>query len=246
MRQCCDSCDEVVRLYTIAICEDEITFRNEQEMICRKIFEKLNLGCRISAFDSGSAFWDAFLEGKRYDLILLDIVMDETNGVELARKIRKHDGEAAIIFITSNPGFALQGYDVNALHYLLKPLESDVLERLIKADYRQRFQCNFLIFKSGTQTLRLPIRDVVCLETVGRRVAITMQDRTVEYSGKLSDLLEGKEQFVRCHNAFAINPRNIRELTRMNAITVNGKAIPVSRTYTKDVQKAFLKQIRDG
>jgi DNA-binding LytR/AlgR family response regulator len=233
-------------LYTVAICEDEDVFRREQEIICREIFEKLNFEYHISIFDSSTDFWDAFLTGMRCDLILLDIVMDETNGVELARKIREHDRNVAIVFITSNPGFALQGYDVDALHYLIKPLKSDVLERLIKADYRQRFQCNFLVFKSGTQTLRLPIRDVICLETVGRRVAITLLDKTVEYSGKLSDLLDGKEQFVRCHKAFAINLRNIRELKRTDAIATNGKPIPVSRTYIKDVQKAFLRQIRDN
>jgi DNA-binding LytR/AlgR family response regulator len=232
-------------LYTIAICEDEAVFRDEQKSICRSILEKLNLEYHISVFDSGNDFWDTFLTGKRYDLILLDIIMDETNGMELAKKIREQDGDVAIVFITSNPGFALQGYDVNALHYLIKPLDSDVLERLIKADYRHRFQSRFLVFKSGTQTLRLPIRDIICLETVGRRVAITMPDRTVEYSGKLSDLLDGKEQFLRCHKAFAINPRNIRELTRTDAIAINGKMIPVSRTYLKDVQKALLQQIRD-
>jgi DNA-binding LytR/AlgR family response regulator len=233
-------------LYTVAICEDEDVYRDDQESICRKVLEKLNLEYHISVFSSGTGFWDVFLTGKRYDLILLDIVMDDTNGMELAQKIREHDADVAIVFITSNPGFALQGYDVNALHYLIKPLEGDVLERLIKSDYRQRFQSHFLVFKSGTQTLRLPIRDVICLETVGRRVAITMPDRTVEYSGKLSDLLDGKEQFVRCHNAFAINPRNIRELTRTDAIATNGKIVPVSRTYIKDVQKALLRQIRDG
>jgi DNA-binding LytR/AlgR family response regulator len=233
-------------LYTVAICEDEAVFRDEQERICRSIFEKLNLEYHISVFSSSIDFWDAFLTGKRYDLILLDILMGETNGMELAQKIRDHDGDVAIVFITSNPGYALQGYDVNALHYLMKPLDSDVLERLIKADYRHRFQRHFLVFKSGAQTQRLPIRDIIYLETVGRRVAITMPDRTVEYSGKLSDLLEGKEQFIRCHKAFAINPCNIQELTRTDAIAANGKMIPVSRTYLKDVQKALLRQIRDG
>jgi DNA-binding LytR/AlgR family response regulator len=233
-------------LYTVAICEDEAAFRNEQENVCRGILEKLKFEYQISVFDSGTDFWDVFKTGKRYDLILLDIMMDETDGMELAQRIREYDRDTAIVFITSNPGFALQGYDVNALHYLMKPLESDVLERLIKADYRNRFQSSFLVFKSGTQTLRLPIRDVICLETVGRRVAVTMQDRKVEYSGKLSDLLAGKEQLVRCHKAFAINPRNIWELTRTDAVAMNGIKIPVSRTYIKDVQKALLRQIRDG
>ena len=236
----------MVRLYTVAICEDEATFRNEQESICRRILEKLGLEHHISVFDTSTDFWDAFSAGIRFDLILLDIIMDETNGMELAQKIREHDGDAAIVFITSNPGFALQGYDVSALHYLIKPLESDVLERLIMTDYRHRFQCNFLVFKSGPQTLRLPIRDIICLETIGRRVEITLPDKTAHYPGKLSDLLDGKEQFIRCHKAFAVNPRNIRELTRTDAIATNGKAIPVSRTYIKDVQKALLRQIREN
>ena len=233
-------------MYKVAICEDEPVFRNEQESICRAVFEKLNIEHNLSVFSSGEDFWNTFISGIRYDLILLDIIMDEINGMELARKIREKDGDAAIIFITSHTGFALQGYDVNALHYLIKPLDGDLLERLIKEDYQSRFQCNFLVFKSGAQTLRIPVRDVICLETVGRRVAITLKDRTVEYSGKLSDLIEDKQQLVRCHKAFAVNPCNIRELTRTDAIATSGKKIPVSRTYIKDVQKALLKQIRGG
>ena len=238
--------DEVMSLYTVAICEDEVIFRNEQEKICRRIFEKLNIEYHISVYNASSDFWIAFSKGARYDLFLLDIIMDETNGVELARRIREHDGDAAIIFITSNPDFALQGYDVNALHYLRKPVDGDVLERLIASDYQRRFQIRFLVFKSGTQTLRIPIKDIICLETVGRRVEITLTDKSVDYPGKLSELLDGKEQLVRCHKAYAINIENIRELTRTDAIAVTGKVIPVSRTYSKDVQKAFLRQIRDG
>ena len=233
-------------MYTIALCEDEEVFRYEQEIICREILEKLSIEYHISMFSSGEDFWDAFISGKKYDLLLLDILMDETNGIELAKRIREFDKDAAIVFITSNSGFALQGYDVNALHYLMKPLDSDMLERLIRVDYRNRFESDFLVFKTGSQTLRLPVRDVICLETVGRRVAITIPGRTVEYSGKLSDLITGNEQFIRCHKAFAINPRNIRELTRTDAIAINGIKIPVSRTYMKDVEKALLRQIRDG
>ena len=245
-RVCYNPLAEVTRLYTVAICEDEIVFRNEQEKICRKILEKLNIEYHIAMFETSTDFYAAFQIGKRYDLILLDIIMDETNGVDLARKIREDDGDAAIIFITSNPDFALQGYDVNALHYLMKPLDSNILERLIALDYQRRFQNHFLVFKSGTQAFRIPIKDIICLETVGRRVEITLLDRTAEYSGKLSELLEGREQFVRTHKAFAVNIANIKELTRTDAAAVNGKMIPVSRMYSKDVQKAFLRQIRDG
>jgi len=213
--------------------------------MCREICEKLGIEYSIFLFEKGEDFWRGFAVGTRYDLLLLDIMIDETNGMDLARKIREHDSNAAIIFITSSPDFAVQGYDVNALHYLIKPPDAEVLERLIASDYKNRFKNSFLIFKSGSQILRVPVRDIICLETVGRRVEITLSDRTVVYSGKLSELIAGKEQLIRCHQAYAVNISNIRELTRSDAIAKNAKAIPVSRTYLKSVQHALLKQIRD-
>jgi len=232
-------------LYRIAICEDEEVFRSELSKICSEISAKLDIESGIFVFESGESFWQEFASGSRYDLLLLDILMDNINGVDLARKIREYDSDSAIIFITSEPDYALQGYDVNALHYLLKPPDPDVLERLIASDYQRRFKCNFLVFKSGSQIMRIPIENIICLETVGRRVEISLLDKTVEYPGKLSELIDHKEQLIRCHKAYAVNIASIRELTRSDAIAMNGKTIPVSRTYLKDVQKALLKQIRD-
>ena len=94
--------------------------------------------------------------------------------------------------------------------------------------------------------LRVPIKEIICLETVGRRVEITLTDKTVQYPGKLSDLLEKSEQLTRCHKAYALNMNNIRELTRTDAIAINGKAIPVSRTYLKHVQSVMLSRIRNA
>ena len=233
-------------MYRVAICEDEPVFRTSQEKTCREILERLHIEYNISVFDTSIDFWVAFSCGERYDLLLLDIVMSETNGMELARKIREHDSDATIIFITSNPEYSIQGYDVNALHYLLKPLDSSVLERLITEDERRRFQSNILTVKTGAQTLRVPVKDIVCLETVGRRVAITLTDRVIDCHGKLSELINGVAQFVRCHSSFAVNMEHIRELTRTDVITTEGKSIPVSRTYTKDVQRAIARQMRRG
>ena len=235
-------------MYKAAICEDEAIFSAEHEQICRDIFTRLNIEYHISVFESSADFWAAFSKGERYDLMLLDIMMDETTGMELARKIRGSGDDAAIIFITSNPGHVWQGYDVNALHYLMKPLDRGVLERLIASDYARRFQSDSLAVKAGTQTLRIPAADIVCLETSGKRVTVTLENRTLECSGKLSELLGQlpKEQFVRCHVAYAVNVRKVKELTRTDAITLNGRKVPVSRTYSKDVQKVFLRNMRKG
>ena len=210
----------------------------------------MNIEHQVTAFESGEAFWDDFSKGARYDLVLLDIVMNETNGVELARKIRGHDVDAAIVFVTANPSYALQGYDVNALHYLLKPLDGDVLEKLIASDYERRFKREYLFVKSGTRNLRIPVKDIICFETAGRRVLITLSGAAdpVAYSGKLSELLEGlpREQFIRCHVGYVVNLKNIQKLTRSEAVAGGengGKTIPVSRAHFEAVQKAFLKQL---
>lgn len=235
-------------MYNIAICEDEKLFSETHEKICRDIFSKLNIACHISVFNNSAGFLKASGGGhKHYNLILLDIVMEGINGIELAKKIRESDDEATIIFITSSRDYALQGYDVKALHYLMKPADSAQLERLILADYKTKFQSNFLIIKSGTQNLRIPTNDIISMETVGRRVEITLPDKTHYYSGKLTELLAQlpSERFVRCHQAFAVNIDNIRELARQDAITITGKTIPVSRTYIKDVQQAFLRQMQE-
>jgi len=232
-------------MYRVALCEDEKIYSRAQTKICREILEKLNIEHSISVFENSAEFQTSFSNGERYDLILLDIVMDGTDGMELAREIRGHDSEAAIVFITANPEFALQGYDVNALHYLMKPLSKDMLSKLIASDYERRFQCNYFIVKSGAQKLRIPTREIICFETVDRRVIITLKDGTVDYSGKLSEIAEGLpgEMFVRCHIGYIVNLKNIKTLTRTEAIAANGKIIPVSRSYCATIQKAFLKQM---
>lgn len=235
-------------MYRIALCEDEALFSKDLEVMCRSILDHLAVDYEMNLFNSSKDFLHAFLDkGKRFDLMLLDIVMAEPNGMDLAHLIRKDDSDGAIIFITSNPDFALLGYDVQALHYLIKPAKQDVLERLIKSDYNNRFQTNFYIFETGTQMVRVAVQEIVCLETVGRKVEVTLQSGVVYYNGKLSELLEelANEQFVRCHQAFALNIRNIQELNYNEAITCTGKSISVSRTYTKDVQHAFAKYLRD-
>lgn len=232
-------------MYRILICEDEAVFRQEQEAICRSVCDEWNIEYEISAFESGRDFMTAYADGARYDLLLLDIVMDGPNGMELARSLRRKGSDASIVFVTSDPGYAIEGYDVGALHYLMKPLDPKALGRVITEDYKRRFSQRYLFVKSGTQNLRLPLKEIICMETTGRHVKITMQNGEVETSSKLTELLEflPKQQFCRCHVGFVINLCNIQTLSRTDAAAVNGKIIPVSRRYLKEVEKAFLKFI---
>jgi len=233
-------------MFQIAICEDKSVFSDSQMNACRTIMEKLNVEYRLSVFTNSADFIAALVtKQQRYDMILLDIVMDGVNGIELAQRIRQVDEDAAIIFITSYEKYAIQGYDVKALHYLMKSADTQLLENLIKLVYAEKHLVDVLTIKSGDHYIRIPIKEIVCMEITGRRVEVSLKDGMVYYSGKLTDILDElpKELFIRCHQAFAVNIGNIRELSRRNAIAINGKEIPVSRTFWNNTKAAFLGQM---
>ncbi len=175
------------------------------------------------------------------------LIVDGLNGIELARKIRGKNKEVTIIFVTSTPDFALQGYEVQALHYLLKPVDYERLEKLLQADYTARFKKETMVLDSTDGLVRLHLDDIIALETVSCKVAVYLFDQTVFYPGKLSELAEQlpPERFIRCHQSFVVNIRNVRELDSKNATTTNRKLIPISRSYQKEIQKAFLRQMEN-
>jgi DNA-binding LytR/AlgR family response regulator len=241
-------------MYQVAICEDEQVFSDAHENICRTVLTKLSVEYQISVFASGEDFFATFDDQhKRYDLILLDIEMKGIYGIELAKLIRRADENVDIVFITSHAKYALQGYDVSAFHYLIKPVDTLKLESLIAMAYTKKHVDDVFVVKSGDQHIRIPIKDIVYLETDGRQVAVylierrkdSLSDRKVYYSGKLSELLNElpKGLFVRCHQAYAIHIKNARELTRKSVLTVDKKEVPVSRTYLDETRTAFMRQM---
>lgn len=235
-------------MYQIAICEDEKLFAESLEKNCQRLCNKLNIHTEITVCQRSVHFLNLFLtKPQHFDLLLLDIVMDEVNGIELAKKIRAQNKKVTIIFVTSHTDFALQGYEVQAFHYLLKPVQYDLLEKLIYDDYQYRFQKESIVLASHLGTIRLQISDVVALETVNRKVAVYLLDQTLFYAGKLGDLVVKfpPELFIRCHQSFVVNIKNVRELNRTRIITVNKKLIPVSRSYQKVMQQAFLTQLEN-
>jgi Response regulator of the LytR/AlgR family len=235
-------------MYRIMLCEDDEIFSQAQEKICRDILERLNIKYDITVFSSSTNFLHAFLEQKlRYDLILLDIMMDGIDGITLARQIRSVDKDVAIIFITSTPNYVFHGYDVHALHYLMKPLDAGALAQLIAADYSSRIKSDYILLRSDTGKIQIAVKDIICAETAGRRVKVSFHlNQKVYYDGTLTGLLNElpKELFIQCHKSYAVNIQSVHELTQRDIITLNGLKIPVSRTFAKEVQQAFLQRLR--
>ena len=235
-------------MYKIALLEDEKEYARALEKTCHEVLGRLGFGYTLQTFLSGEALWQAVEDkGEQFDLYLLDILMEGVNGIDLARQIRnssEHNKKAAIIFITNSRDFSIAGHDVEALNYLLKPLDTEKLANLVATDYNKRFRQEYWLIDTGAEKLRFAKSEVISLETSGRKVEITLVNSSVLVPGKLTDLIKNCPDLVRCHKAYAVNISNIRKLTRSDAIAKTGKVIPVSRNFYHDVQAAFILSLR--
>lgn len=235
-------------MYHIGICEDEALQREALEEKCHKLLEELEIEYRLSVFEnSDQCFAYLSQSGVTFDLLLLDIVMEGTSGMELARRIRKTDELVTIVFITSNPEFAIEGYDVRALNYLMKPVLKDTLKAIIQKDYKNKYEKNYFIFENGTVKQKIWIEDILYLESKGRKVEITMKEEVLFYRGRLTLLLEQlpEGKFFRCHQSFAVNINHMKEFTQQELSALDGKKIPISRKYSKEILAAFMKEMRE-
>ena len=232
-------------MYRIALCDKDKSFCEAQKNLCREILKRHNIEHSIAVYCNDEDFCKALSGGKRYDLILMETVMFKINGIEIARRIRETDRDAVIIFITSSRDYAIEGYEVGAFRYLIKPVNADVLNRLIPMIYKDRIQTRYFIWENSNKTHRVAKSDIISMKTVNRKVEITMSNsrKVLYFPGKLTELLAklSDKCFLRCHQSHAVNIENIRELSKTGAVTKSGKKIPISRRYRKDVENALYR-----
>lgn len=111
--------------YKIAICDDAFTDLHYVQQCLHEWANHNHVPISVDSFSSAESFLFHYTDQKDYDIVLLDIEMKEMNGIKLAKKIRQSNPTVQIIFISGYSDYICDGYDVEALHYLLKPLDKE-------------------------------------------------------------------------------------------------------------------------
>ena len=111
-------------MFRIAICDDEEIFRKNIYEIIMKYMDEKGCPCEVDEFASGKDFISLGINMAKYDIVFLDINMDEIDGLETAQEIRKVSNDIFIVFVTAFVNYAVQGYSVNAIRYILKNNEN--------------------------------------------------------------------------------------------------------------------------
>lgn len=229
-------------MLNIAVCDDE---RLEIEYLTHLTEEwahKTKTAVNISGFASAEAFLFKYEENKSFDILLLDIQMKAMDGIELAEKIRENNISIQIVFITGFPDYISSGYDVSALHYLIKPVEKEKLfEVLSKAKDKINKSDKFILISADSESIKISLKDIIYIEAFGHSSCVVCKNGECTVKLPISDI--GKmldESFIHCHRSYIANLKHISKITKTDIIFDNGKQIPVSRRMYKDVNMSFI------
>ncbi len=229
-------------VYKIAICDDENVESQYILSIVEKWSNENNVEIKVDRFNSAEAFLFHYAESNDYDIFLLDIEMGKMDGVTLAKKIRKDNETVQIIFITGYSNYISEGYEVAALHYLMKPVnEKKLFEVLNRAVLKIEKNERVLIIEHAKEMVRCPLYEIAYLEVNQNYVTIhAKQSFTVKKTLKdFEELLD--ERFYRIGRSFIINLNMIERVTKMEVILSNGSSIPLPRGQYDSLNQAIIK-----
>jgi len=230
-------------MYKIAVCDDNPADADYVADIIRRWAQARAVLMEIERFPSAEAFWFQYEENRCYDILFLDIEMEPEgmNGIELAAKLRKNDSSIQLVFVTGYMEYIADGYDVEALHYLLKPVTGErlgqVLDRALER-IRTREHMLWLTLQDGV--VRLSVYEIRYLEVMRNYTTVHgAEDYSVKRS--LNDLereLDGG--FYRIHRSFIVNLRFVKRITRTEVILKDGTALPLSRKHYEGLNQALI------
>ena len=229
--------------YRVALCEDEDVERGQITGLCRDIFSAQGLEAEIVPFSSADELRQT-VERKRitFDLYLLDIQMKEgASGLDLARHLYDGGVRNRIIFITGNPEFAIHSYDVEPVHYLLKPVSRERLEEALRRALGRRGTQTVLFQRSG-KAVALPVREIRYLESRNHGVVIYLEDSELFFAMPLTkaERLLPAGTFRRCHKSYLVNLDWVERSSHAGVLLKDNKQLPMSRTFYSEFQNAII------
>ena len=232
--------------FLIAVCDDDRQDRESMTHLARTYYSSENVEYSIKMYDSGTDLLSAIDSGERFNLLVLDVMMDSLDGISLASVLRRKKDDTTIVFMSSNLEMALQGYEVAAARYLSKPLKQEKVNEALSYAYRH-FQDNREVLLPTTQGLRrIAPMDILYVEATERGSRVILANERIDTSLRIfeQENLLPRNQFILCHRAFVVNLAAVRSIRRYELELNDGKVVPVSKhrfAFVKDRLVDYLK-----
>ena len=227
--------------YKIAVCDDSDGDRQYFADLAAKWAAHTGRIVQTAAFSSAETFLFHYAEENDYDILLLDIEMGAMDGVTMAKKLRQDNATIQIVFITGYSDYISEGYEVDALHYLMKPVKPEKLFSVLdRAAEKLSKNEKILNLELDGELLRLPVYQVRYADVRGNYVTIHAKEQyTVKKT--LSDLLqELDDRFYRVGRSAVVNLTCISRVTKTEIFLRDGSAIPLPRGAYEKLNRAII------
>lgn len=200
----------------------------------------------LYTFTSSEDAADAIRKGLQVDAVFLDIELPgEMNGLALANEIHSHNEHIPIIFITNYAEYALEGYKVNALRFLHKPVTDQAIYECLDIAWKRwnLLNSNCITLDIGTQALRIPIDNIIYIEVLGHYCTLVTTDNKQIYKirmtlNEISSKLPA-QIFAQIHRCYIVNLMYVRHINGNSIFMSNGNELIISRTYRNELMKKF-------
>ena len=227
--------------YRVAICDDSNTDAGYVQSILNNWAVARQVAVQVETFTSAESFLFHYAEDKAFDILLLDIEMGAMDGVTMARQVRKDNETVQIVFITGYSEYIAEGYEVAALHYLMKPVKEDklfaVLDRALEKQ-KQNERC--LNLELSGEMVRIPFYEIRYLNVHQNYVTIHgKQDYTIKRTlGEFEKELD--DRFHRVGRAMILNLKYIQRVTKTNVCLSDGTVLPLPRGAYEPLNRAII------
>ena len=234
-------------MVTFAICEDEPYFSAKLESLlaeygCRRKFKPL-----VRRFTGGEALLHS---GREFDIILMDIRLPGADGLEIVQRLRECGSGSQLIFITAYPEYVFRAFDVDAVHYLVKPVSADRLfAALDKAVIRAKAarETAYLVVNAAGGSRKIAFRELLYCEAMDHQITIHTLTGEVRFFGTLDSIQEQLDsRFYRCHRSFLVNMEFVTALEPGSAVLEGGGKALVSRRKQQAFAHRLLEICRKG
>ncbi len=229
-------------LYHIAVCDDDELFTEKFKDQLLQAIPELNVQACVHIFHDTDSLMEELSKGICFDLIFLDIYIKNENGYEFARHLRKRGITSDLIFITVTSEYAVAGYEVSPLLYLIKPVTQEKLKQALTF-FIQKNVPRHLSLRLGGELLSINLSEILYLEVQGHTVSFHLiSGKKLKHRLSLRSLA-GKlpsSLFVRSHQSYIVNLDHIESIARYHLTLSNKQVLPVSQSRYLDLQKQFL------
>ena len=225
----------------IAICDDNPADAAYVQHLLTQWAEARGADCQVELFSSAERFLFRYEEDQSFDILLLDVEMGGMDGVTMARRVRRDNQSVQIVFITGYSDYIAQGYEVSALHYLMKPVqEAKLFSVLDRAAEKLRKDERALYLELTGETVRIPIYAIRYAQVQGNYVTVhadgcyTAKMTLRELESSLDD------RFYRVGRSAIVNLTRIARVTRAEIFLTDGSTIPLPRGAYEGVNQAII------